>query len=180
MRRELYRLTMNYFELFGLPLGFEIDGAALSSRYRELQRAVHPDNFASAREQERLMAVQKTAEINDAFQTLKFPLTRAEYLLRLQGLELRGESTTIKDPMFLMEQLELREALEELPDSADPDSAAMALADRLAADRKQMYGEFQAQYQAQQWEAAADTVRKLKFIHKLEDELSLLEEQWAL
>ncbi|MBY6017455.1 co-chaperone HscB [Halomonas denitrificans] len=179
MRRELYRLTMNYFELFGLPLGFEIDGAALASRYRELQRAVHPDNFASAREQERLMAVQKTAEINDAFQTLKSPLGRAEYLLRLNGLELRGESTTIKDPMFLMEQLELREAMAELPDSDDPESAAMDLADRLAGDRKAMFAEFQRQFAEQQWDGAADTVRKLKFIHKLEDELSLLEEQWA-
>ncbi|MBY5992818.1 co-chaperone HscB [Ferrimonas balearica] len=170
---------MNYFDLFGLPLGYEIDGAALASRYRELQRAVHPDNFAAASEQQRLMAVQKTAEINDAFQTLKSPIGRAEYLLRLNGIELRGESTTIKDPLFLMEQLELREALEELPDSADPEQAAMDLADRLEGDRKQMTTELRARLEGQAWEQAADTVRKLKFIHKLEDELSLLEEQWA-
>lgn len=170
---------MNYFELFNLPAGFELDREALAVRYRELQRAVHPDNFAAAGEQARLISVQKAAEINDAFETLKAPLARAEYILRLNGLELRGESATIKDPMFLMHQLELREAMAEIPHQADPAGAAFDLADQLEGERKSMTAELKSQLDDAQWPEAADIVRKLKFIHKLEDELSRLEEQWA-
>ena len=57
---------MNYFELFGLPSQFQLDGSLLSSQFRELQKRFHPDNFASASERDRLMAVQKASEINDA------------------------------------------------------------------------------------------------------------------
>ncbi|WP_298439804.1 co-chaperone HscB [uncultured Ferrimonas sp.] len=171
---------MNYFELFALPQGFELDTAALATRYRELQRAVHPDNFAAGSDRDRLMAVQKTAEINDAFQTLKSPLGRAEYLLRLHGVELRGETTTIKDPMFLMQQMELREALEELADAADPFAAAVELEQQFATLKQTMMAALIAQLTNRQWQQAADHVRKLKFVDKLEQELSQLEEQWQL
>ena len=64
---------MNYFELFGLPSQFALDGSLLSSQFRELQKRFHPDNFATASERDRLMAVQKAAQINDAYQVLKNP-----------------------------------------------------------------------------------------------------------
>ncbi|QIZ76997.1 co-chaperone HscB [Ferrimonas lipolytica] len=171
---------MNYFELFALPQGFELDSATLATRYRELQRAVHPDNFAAGSDRDRLMAVQKTAEINDAFQTLKSPLGRAEYLLRLNGVELRGETTTIKDPMFLMQQMELREALADLADHDDPFDAALALEQEFAAIKKAMMTNLISQLDNKLWLDAADNVRKLKFVDKLEQELALLEEQWQL
>ncbi|WP_028116715.1 co-chaperone HscB [Ferrimonas senticii] len=171
---------MNYFELFALPQGFELDTTALATRYRDLQRAVHPDNFAAGSDRERLMAVQKTAEVNDAYQTLKSPLGRAEYLLRLNGVELRGETTTIKDPLFLMQQIELREALEELADAADPFEAAMALEQQFSELKQQMMTSLKAELVDAQWLQAADSVRKLKFIDKLEQELALQEEQWQL
>ncbi|ERM62147.1 cobalamin (5'-phosphate) synthase, partial [Vibrio mimicus CAIM 1883] len=103
---------MNYFELFGLPIQFELDGSLLSSQFRTLQKRFHPDNFATASERDRLLAVQQAAQINDAYQTLKDPIRRAEYLLSLQGIEMNAEQQTLQDPMFLMEQMELREELE--------------------------------------------------------------------
>ncbi|MEK6214396.1 MAG: Fe-S protein assembly co-chaperone HscB, partial [Vibrio fluvialis] len=90
---------MNYFELFGLPTQFDLDGSLLSSQFRELQKRFHPDNFATASERDRLLAVQKAAQINDAHQILKSPINRAEYLLSLNGVELRGEQQTLQDPM---------------------------------------------------------------------------------
>ena len=69
---------MNHFELFGLPTQFQLDGGLLSSQFRELQKRFHPDNFATASERDRLMAVQKAAQINDAYQVLKHPISRAE------------------------------------------------------------------------------------------------------
>ena len=68
---------MNYFELFDLPSLFELDVNALRLKYLELQRIVHPDKFANASERERLLAVQKTAQINDGYSMLKSPITRA-------------------------------------------------------------------------------------------------------
>ena len=61
---------MNYFQLFGIEVSFDVDLNQLSQSYQTLQKAVHPDKFAHASSQEQLLAVQKSAEINDAYQTL--------------------------------------------------------------------------------------------------------------
>ena len=109
----------NHFELFGLPLSFEVDQQQLAERYRSLQRTVHPDRFANASDQERRLSVQRAAQINEALQTLKSPIQRARYMLELRGVEFDEQRDTAIDPLFLMEQMELREALAEIPNSAD-------------------------------------------------------------
>ena len=65
--------SKNYFELFGLPVGFEVDGTKLASRYRDLQRAVHPDRYTNATEQEKRLSMQVATRLNDALDTLKKP-----------------------------------------------------------------------------------------------------------
>lgn len=90
-----------------------------------MQKRFHPDNFATASERDRLLAVQQAAQINDAYQTLKDPLRRAEYLLSLQGIEMNSEQQTLQDPMFLMEQMELREELESVTSHTEPETALM-------------------------------------------------------
>ena len=119
----------NYFELFGLPVSFEIDKSLLTEHYRNLQRSVHPDKFANATDRERRLSVQQAAIINEAFETLKSPLTRARYLLSLHGLEVNDESNTIMDPAFLMQQMELRESLEEIGGSKDIDALGVFIDD---------------------------------------------------
>jgi len=168
---------MNYFELFGLPTQFQLDGSLLSSQFRELQKRFHPDNFATASERDRLMSVQKTAEINDANQTLKSPISRAEYLLSLNGVELRGEHQTLQDPMFLMEQMELREELEEITDSSDPENALADFDTKVSRMFKQHLSQVEQELNDKQWDIAADTVRKLKFIAKLKNEIERVEEK---
>ena len=74
---------MNHFELFGLPVNFELDSASLATTYRDLQRTLHPDNFANSSERERLLSVQKSSQINDAYSILKSPIQRAEYILAI-------------------------------------------------------------------------------------------------
>ncbi|NVJ66965.1 MAG: Fe-S protein assembly co-chaperone HscB [Gammaproteobacteria bacterium] len=104
----------NPFELFGLEPNFLLNEQELSQKLRNMLQAVHPDRFASASSQEQLAAMQKTTQINDAYGVLKSPVRRAQALLRLKtGIDGTGE-VTVKDPMFLMQQLELREELEEL------------------------------------------------------------------
>lgn len=167
---------MNHFELFGLPFQFELDGSLLSTQFRELQRRFHPDNFATASERDRLMAVQKAAQINDAFQTLKQPISRAEYMLSEKHVDIRGEHKTLQDPEFLMQQMELREALEEIPDASDPETALFDFEQQASVLYKSQLTDLEQLLNNESWDQAADAVRKLKFIDKLRYEVERLEE----
>ena len=110
---------MDYFTLFGLPAQYPIDLQALTVRFQDLQRQYHPDKFASGTQAEQLAAVSHSATINQAWQTLRHPLARAEYLLSLHGFDLASEQHTVRDTAFLMEQLELREELDEIEQAKD-------------------------------------------------------------
>ncbi|EOX4967943.1 co-chaperone HscB [Vibrio alginolyticus] len=168
---------MNHFELFGLPSQFKLDGSLLSSQFRELQKRFHPDNFATGSERDRLMAVQKAAQINDAYQVLKNPISRAEYILAEQGVEIRGEQQTMQDPMFLMEQMELREELEEIADKSDPESALFDFDSKVSKMYKQHLASVEQELDDGLWAEATDRVRKLKFIAKLKNEIELVEDK---
>ena len=105
--------------MLGLAVSFDVDKTTLSHNYHEIQKTIHPDNFANATDLERRLSVQKTAQINDALETLKNPLRCSIYLLSLYGIELNDNDTSI-DPSFLMEQMELRENLSEVASKEDP------------------------------------------------------------
>jgi molecular chaperone HscB len=111
----------DYFTLFGLQASFTLEFDELTRRYRELQKAVHPDRYANAGESEKLMAVSQAARINDAYQTLRDPVSRARYLLQQQGGSWQDEQT-IQDKSFLFEQMELREELEGLQTDRELDA----------------------------------------------------------
>ncbi|NKF52411.1 co-chaperone HscB [Shewanella sp. WXL01] len=171
---------MNYFELFHFTPAFDIDTTALAERYRELQRAVHPDKFAHESEQQKLLSVQRTAQINDGYQTLKTPLRRAEHMLSLRGIDLSHETTTVKDTSFLMQQMEWREALEDINHSDDPQDLIDDLYDSFAQFEKSLFSQLSSLLENNNEQdnlSAADQIRKLKFMAKLQDELSRIEDQ---
>ncbi len=115
-------MSQDYFSLFGLEPGFRVDNVRLTENFRRLQQAVHPDRFASASAQQQRLALTRTAEINDAYAVLRDPLKRAQYLLStLRGLATDNQST-VSDPEFLMEQMDLREKLSDLDEQADAKS----------------------------------------------------------
>lgn len=170
---------MKYFELFSLPINFNIDLALLNQAYLRLQKAVHPDKFAHKSSKEQLLAVQKSAEINDALHILKHPLKRAEYILAERGVDIRAEQQTLQDPMFLMQQMELREELEDISSVSVPENAIAAFDKKikmLEKDFHQQLIDSIDQTELVQLERAADVVRKLKFIYKLRDELERVED----
>ena len=113
-------LTKNYFELFNFPVSFDVDVEEMTHRYRDLQRALHPDKYANATDRERMLSVQQTSLLNEAHTTLKDPLLRARYILKLSGMEINNEPNTVRDTTFLMQQMELREQLAEIKGHADP------------------------------------------------------------
>ncbi|MEX3021518.1 co-chaperone HscB [Kluyvera sp. STS39-E] len=167
---------MDYFTLFGLPVGYHVDTQALAARFQDLQRQNHPDKFANASDAEQLVAVQRSANINQAWQTLRHPLTRAEYLLSLHGFDLSSEQHTVRDTAFLMEQLELREELDEIEQAKDTDRLENLLK-RIKTMYTQRQQQMVAELDAKTWDVAADTVRKLRFLDKLQSSAELLEEK---
>ena len=170
---------MNYFELFALDEKFNIDTSHLTQVYQQLQRSVHPDRFAHASSQEQMLAVQKSSLINDAYQTLKKPLKRAEYMLTLRGTEMPNEQASFKDNMFLMRQMELREMLAEVKFADDIDAAIFEANQVLESEFTELYKAMQVKLAEQTAEAnqeASEILRKLKFYHKLNVELDRLED----
>ncbi len=171
---------MNYFQLFQLPAGFEIALTELGTRYLELQRNFHPDNFATASERDRMMAVQQAANINDAYHSLKQPLLRAEHLLALRGVKISHEQRSFTDTSFLMQQMELREQIAEIQGAKDPESLIADIELQITAQRKsllKLLAATLAQNNPEQDLLAADIIRKLKFFFKLQHELELIEQQ---
>ena len=165
-----------HFALFDLQPGFLIDLEALGNRYRELVRNVHPDRFADASEREQRVALERAAELNDAYQTLKSAPRRALYLLSLRGQALPLEAT-VQDPEFLLQQMQLREELEELQDSADLDGVA-AFKRRLKAAQQQLEDSFADCWDdAARREQAERLVRRMQFLDKLAQEVRQLEER---
>jgi molecular chaperone HscB len=107
-------LTDNHFALFDMAASFDLDLKQLATAYRQLQSQYHPDKFAHSDDRQRRWAEQTAAQINEAYQTLKNPLSRGRYLLALQGQPLDDSHNPRMDSVFLMQQLTLREQLDQL------------------------------------------------------------------
>jgi len=102
-----------HFELFRLPPHFDLDTDLLGQRFRTLQKEFHPDRYAGRPASEQRVAAQLSADINAAFDTLKDPVRRAGYLLERSGQDLSALERTPMAGEFLIQQMQLRERLEE-------------------------------------------------------------------
>jgi molecular chaperone HscB len=147
----------------------------LALRYRELQKKYHPDKFVMLSDGERLTAMQKSTEINDAYQTLKSSCLRAQYLLLLAGLDIELEQRTLQNNNFLIQQLLWREQIESFNEN---DEDEIELFSRNIQEQViDLESQIEKQLQQQALDATADSVRKLKFMLKLQTEIELLEER---
>ncbi len=104
----------DYFAFFCLPRRLGLDEPALEASYLELSWRLHPDRFAQASEAERRLSLERSAQLNDAFRTLRDPVRRVEYLLWLVGRRRQGETKQQAPPELLEEVFALNETLEEL------------------------------------------------------------------
>jgi molecular chaperone HscB len=160
----------NHFELFNLPQQFAIDADALDGAYRDVQGRVHPDKFVNATDAEKRVAMQWATRANEAYQTLKHPQKRAQYLCELHGVDLQTESNTAMPMAFLMQQMEWREALGEARADKDVD-ALEALDKQLRLERKGRLLDIEQQIGAGDFHAAAQGVRALMFLEKFGEEV---------
>ena len=87
----------NYFEFFDLPTKLQIDVLALEKQFYVLSRKLHPDRFASKSLAEQEAALAQSSLLNDAYRTLKDPISRTQYLLTLEGVELEEQSKAATD-----------------------------------------------------------------------------------
>jgi molecular chaperone HscB len=115
---------MDHFARLGLPAALELEPATLDRAYFARQRQWHPDRFVAKPADERARASIEAAALNDAYRTLKDPLSRAVYFATLKGVELPGDGKTIDDPDLLMEVMDAREELHEASSIAEVDALA--------------------------------------------------------
>ncbi len=165
-------LKQDYFALFGLTPAFRIDEERLEQAYLDLQGRVHPDRFAHLSDAEKRQSMQWATHVNEAFRTLKGPLTRGHYLLELRGVDPAFDTNTAMSAEFLMEQMEWREALGEAREAADED-VLDELARHIRQNTRALVEELGRQLDdTVDLEAAADTIRRMKFLEKLQHEIN--------
>jgi molecular chaperone HscB len=156
-------LQDNDFVLFGVPERFAQDRDAIDARWKELQREVHPDRFASQGTAAQRVAMQWSVRINEAYQRLKDPLRRAGYLCELRGASIDAERNTAMPPAFLVQQMEWREALDEASGEDELD----ALATQLQRARAERFADIERLLDRDgDADGAAQEVRALMFIER--------------
>lgn len=163
-------MSQNFFTLLKLPEAFVIDLEKLDQNYQGIQKEIHPDRFASFDDETKLESIKKTAQVNDAYQTLKSPIRRAEYLLQLHGVNIHDEKYTAVPQDFLMQQMEWREELETHKQNK------LAL-EKLAADIQKNKNEIMNQLPSffdhkDHLNDAIQITRELNFIEKIEQHIN--------
>jgi molecular chaperone HscB len=143
---------------------------SLERSYREIQSQIHPDRFAHAGDAERRASMQWTTRVNEAYRTLKSPVQRAKYLLEINGVDVQFETNTQMPSAFLLQQLELREAL---AGAKQPEALDELLAEVRRQQRQLEQGIAQLIDGSRDYAAAAGDVRKLMFLDKLAAEIDL-------
>jgi molecular chaperone HscB len=153
------------FQLFQIPELFSQDRAALDTRWKDLQREAHPDKFAAQGAAAQRIAMQWSVRINEAYQRLKDPVQRAAYLCELHGAPINSENNTAMPIVFLMQQMELREALDEATTEENLEKIAQQASQIL---QEQLSIAEQLIDQVKDYPAAAQAVRALLFVQKFQ------------
>ncbi len=165
------------FELFNLPLTFAQDRAAIDARWKELQREAHPDKFSAQGAAAQRVAMQWSVRINEAYQRLKDPVKRAAYLCELHQAPINAENNTAMPTAFLMQQMELREELDDAKTENNLDEISQQ-ANRISRD--QLLKVEQLLDQAKDYPEAAQAVRALMFIERFSQDIEARYDMLAL
>ena len=169
-------LQSDDFELFGLPVQFAQDRAAIDARWKELQGEAHPDKFAAQGLSAQRVAMQWSVRINEAYQRLKQPLSRASYICELHGAPIQAENNTAMPTAFLMQQMQWREALDEAETLQNMDEIAVTV----SKSGREMLSKIEHALDIEKnFIGAAQLVRSLMFIERFASEVNARIDQLA-
>jgi molecular chaperone HscB len=157
------RRNGDYFQFLGLERKLNLDAGDLERRFRDLSRQFHPDYFYNATPAERRVSLERSSYLNDAYRTLKNPIGRIEYLLRIEGLAPKGpeEASRQVPPSLLEEVFELNEELDEIRGMRSSGAPRDEIVTRLERarepiERKRDEHERALRELAAKWDAAGD------------------------
>lgn len=170
-------LQQNYFDLFRIPVTFDVDHTQLAVQFRDLQSIFHPDKFVTASDAERLESVKVTALINEARDTLVDARLRARYMLRLKGVDFNDETDTSQDPIYLMGQMELRESIENAEHANDPFAELDNLRKIVQQRKVDIEDDFNSAYNQQNFSGAKQAALKMRFCERIISEIRRIEER---
>jgi molecular chaperone HscB len=166
----------DYFSFLGLPRKLKIDAAALEERFRALSRQFHPDYFYNATTAERRASLERSSYLNDAYRTLRHPVARIEYLLRLEGLAPKNpeEASRQVPPALLEEVFALNEELDEIRElranGSPPDAWRWRLERaRQPIDAKRVDHETELQELSARWDAGTSESDRRQVLEALRD-----------
>lgn len=165
----------DHFALFDLPRTFSLDASELEVSWKRVAQAVHPDRFATRSAPERRVAMQWSAQANEAYRVLRQPLLRARYLCELAGVDLQTETNTAMAPEFLVQQMSWHEQLDECLEQPDNVSAREALAKEIELALRHCQQAVSKALDAEQYTQAASRIREWMFLDKLTTQLQTLE-----
>ena len=168
----------NYFELFDLPVRFDVDVFRLAERFRMLQSQPAEAPVTGGRAAALAPLESAKGEVREAYRTLKDPLARAEYLLGLLARDGGADLESGAEGAYLVEQLELREALAEVGNRSQPQAAVAEvlteLAERSVALNQELHQLF-ADPSAENLESAREVVRELRLLERCQRDARGLE-----
>ncbi|HXK00666.1 MAG TPA: Fe-S protein assembly co-chaperone HscB [Buchnera sp. (in: enterobacteria)] len=162
---------MNYFKLFNLPQKFDIQVKVLSKKFHQLQRKFHPDLFNHYAKSIKIKMLNSSIMVNQAYRTLRDPLSRAEYLLFLNGLNVTDKKHSMYEKDFLIEQFSFYEEIDRLKGSSFNLDDFNNLLQRINKIKEKYEYEMKKEFEIESWEKAANIVTKLFFFRSLKNSL---------
>nr|CAB3465839.1 unnamed protein product [Digitaria exilis] len=157
--------AVDYFQIFGLNREYNIKDNNLEGRYKEWQKKLHPDLVHSKSKKERGYAAEQSALVIDAYRTLRKPLSRALYLLKLEGIHV-DEEKTINDPELLMEMMEIREAVNDASDSQTLEKIQSQVKKKL----ETWSHSFQEAFEKKNFDHAVEATQRMRYYERAVEE----------
>ena len=159
----------NYFELLNQPRCYAVDFVSLEETKNKLLARLHPDRFVNASTLEKRIAQQMTVQINEAVATLSDDLKRAQYLCRLNGLDVNARKPMPSD--FLLRQMQWHEALEQAQESHNQKELEELKAKVISVRQTLSKRLTRAFDEEQDFAKAYELTRELMFIEKLASQI---------
>ncbi|KAF3442774.1 hypothetical protein FNV43_RR16691 [Rhamnella rubrinervis] len=158
--------SVDYFQIYGLEKTYDIKDDNLERKYKDWQKQLHPDMVHSKSEKERENAAEQSARVIDGYRTLSNPLSRAIYILKLEGVNV-DEEETISEPHLLAEIMEIREAVEEAADSQALNQIQSQMQEKL----KHLSNLFAYAFRNRNFEEAVKAIQRMTYYERASQEI---------